>query len=237
MVNNQDIAGRDADVLLQEVEMRCKSCRSLVRLSRLLPVVLLFAACLKGQQTPAMGLVRNEDLPLARRVLVAPIALFQQVSYATPLLDCLFEPSCSQYMAEAVVRHGALPGVIIGADRLVRCNPWAFHYHLRDHPEPFHIDGRMLDPVPQERKLWEWKKAGALAIVPGLGRVRAGRPGDGIVSLLMVASLSTSAYRLHLDGKQIRAGFLGALSIIFWLADIRSAATDTYGNTSEFSPE
>lgn len=226
MVNNQDIAGRDADVLLQEVEMRCKSCRSLVRLSRLLPVVLLFATGLKGQQAPAVSLLRNEDLPLARRVLVAPIVLFQQVSYATPLLDCLFEPSCSQYMAEAVVRHGALPGVIIGADRLVRCNPWAFHYHLRDHQKPFHIDGRLLDPVPQERKPWEWKKAGALAIVPGLGRARAGRPRDGIVSFLMVASLSTSAYKLHLEGKQIRAGFSGVLSLIFWLADLRSTTVN-----------
>ncbi len=206
-------------------------------LLRLLPVVLMLAAGLKGQQAPAVSLLRNADLPLARRILVAPIALFQQVSYATPLMDCPFEPSCSQYMAEAVVRHGGLPGVIIGADRLVRCNPWAFHYHLRDHQKPFHVEGRMLDPVPQERKPWEWKKAGALAIVPGLGRVRASRPGDGIVSLLMVASLATSAYRLHLDGKQIRAGFMGTLSIIFWLADIRSAATDAYGNTSEFSPE
>ncbi len=197
----------------------------------------LSAPGLKGQQAPAVGLLRDEDLPLARRILVAPIALFQQVSYATPLMDCQFEPSCSQYMAEAVAGHGGLPGVIIGADRLVRCNPWAFHYHLRDHQKPFHIDGRMLDPVPEERKPWEWKKAGALAIVPGLGRVRAGRPGDGIVSFLMVASLAASAYRLHLDGKQIRAGFMGTLSIIFWLADIRSAATDVYGNTSEFSPE
>ena len=211
---------------LQENEMMCRSCLPLARRSWLLPAVLLFAAGLRGQQAPAGSLLRNEDLPLARRVLVAPIALFQRVSYSTPLLDCPFEPSCSQYMAEAVVRHGVLPGLVIGADRLVRCNPWAFHYHLRDHRKPFHIDGRLLDPVPQERKPWEWEAAGALAVVPGLGRVRAGRPGDGIVSLLMVASLATSAYRLHLDGKQIRAGFLGALSIIFWLADLRSTTVN-----------
>ncbi len=217
--------------------MRCRYCLPLIQLFRLLPAVLLFAAGLKGQQTPTMSLLHDEDIPLASKVLIAPIALFQQVSYATPLLDCPFEPSCSQYMAEAVAGHGALPGVIIGADRLVRCNPWAFHYPLRDHPKPFHIDGRLLDPVPQERKPWEWKAAGALAIVPGLSRVRAGRPGDGIVSFLMVASLAASAYRLHLDGKQIRAGFMGTLSIIFWLADIRSAATHAEGQTSEFSPE
>jgi len=206
--------------------MRCRFCLLLIRLSWLLPAVLLLAAQLKGQPPPTMSLLHDEDIPLARKVLIAPIALFQRVSYSTPLLDCPFEPSCSQYMAEAVVRHGALPGVIIGADRLVRCNPWAFHYHLRDHPEPFHIDGRLLDPMPEERKPWDLKAAGALAIVPGLGRARAGRTGDGIVSFLMVASLATSAYKLHLDGKQIRAGFMGGLSIIFWLADLRSTTVN-----------
>ncbi len=204
--------------------MKCRNRLPLVRLSRLLPVVLLFAVGLKGQQGPAVGLLRDEDIPLARRILVTPIALFQQVSYATPLLDCQFAPSCSHFMALSISRHGVAKGSILGADRLVRCNPWAFHYHLRDHPEPFHVDGRLLDPVPQERKQWNLKAAGTLVVVPGLGRARAGRPGDGIVSFLMVASLATSAYGLHLDGKQIRAGFMGTLSIIFWLADLRSAA-------------
>ncbi len=225
-MKNQYIERQHTEIFFYEDPVKYYSHMPLARRFWLLPAVLLFAAGLKGQQAPAVGLLRNADLPLARRVLVAPIALFQRVSYSTPLLDCPFEPSCSQYMAEAVVRHGVLPGLVIGADRLVRCNPWAFHYHLRDHRKPFHIDGRLLDPVPEERKPWDLKAAGALAVVPGLGRVRAGRPGDGIISFLMVASLATSAYRLHLDGKQIRAGFMGALSIIFWLADLRSTTVN-----------
>ncbi len=68
------------------------------------------------------------------------------------------------------------------------------------------------------------KAAGTLVVVPGLGRARAGRPGDGVVSFLMVVSLAASANKLHLDGKQIRAGIMGAFAIIFWLADMRSAA-------------
>ncbi|MCH8838575.1 MAG: hypothetical protein IIA60_12385 [Candidatus Marinimicrobia bacterium] len=61
------------------------------------------------------------------------------------------------------------------------------------------------------------------AIIPGLGRARAGRPGDGMVSFIVVVSLAASANKLRLDGKQTGAGIMGAFAIIFWLADLRSA--------------
>ena len=38
---------------------------------------------------------------------------------------CRFEPSCSAYAAEAVMRHGALKGSWLAAHRLCRCGPWA----------------------------------------------------------------------------------------------------------------
>lgn len=37
---------------------------------------------------------------------------------------CRYEPSCSAYAAEAVVRHGALKGSYLAAHRLCRCGPW-----------------------------------------------------------------------------------------------------------------
>jgi len=37
---------------------------------------------------------------------------------------CRYEPSCSSYAAEAVVRHGALRGSWLAAHRLCRCGPW-----------------------------------------------------------------------------------------------------------------
>ena len=37
---------------------------------------------------------------------------------------CRYEPSCSAYAAEAVVRHGALKGSFLAAHRLCRCGPW-----------------------------------------------------------------------------------------------------------------
>lgn len=42
-----------------------------------------------------------------------------------PLLPrvCRFQPSCSQYMIEAIRKKGPLLGVLKGLWRLLRCNP------------------------------------------------------------------------------------------------------------------
>lgn len=38
--------------------------------------------------------------------------------------SCRFLPSCSQYAYEAIGRHGAWRGGILGAKRLLRCHPF-----------------------------------------------------------------------------------------------------------------
>jgi len=54
---------------------------------------------------------------------------------------CRFEPSCSQYGYDAIESHGFFKGIALAADRLVRCNPGAAHYHERS------PGGRLADPV------------------------------------------------------------------------------------------
>ncbi len=47
--------------------------------------------------------------------------------FVRPVLPaaCRFHPSCSDYAAEAIDRHGALKGGRLAAKRLCRCGPWS----------------------------------------------------------------------------------------------------------------
>ncbi len=38
---------------------------------------------------------------------------------------CRYIPSCSAYALEAVMRFGAIKGMILAVSRLLRCHPWA----------------------------------------------------------------------------------------------------------------
>ena len=61
---------------------------------------------------------------LPQRALIA-LVLAYRVAFK-PWLGgaCRFEPTCSAYALEALRRHGALAGGVLGAARLLRCHPW-----------------------------------------------------------------------------------------------------------------
>ena len=46
--------------------------------------------------------------------------------WISPMLPsaCRFHPTCSEYMMEAIERHGAWRGVGLGLKRLGRCHPF-----------------------------------------------------------------------------------------------------------------
>ncbi len=45
------------------------------------------------------------------------------VLHLIPGAGCRFYPTCSEYMLEAISRHGALKGGLMGFCRILRCNP------------------------------------------------------------------------------------------------------------------
>lgn len=57
-------------------------------------------------------------------LLLALIRFYKYV--ISPLLGrrCRFFPSCSEYAAEALEKHGALKGARLGLKRISRCHPW-----------------------------------------------------------------------------------------------------------------
>jgi len=75
----------------------------------------------------------------ADRLLTLLLRGYQQALsplFAAMGSQCRFEPSCSQYMINAVQSRGAVVGVGLGLWRLARCNP-------------FNRGG--YDPVPNSR--------------------------------------------------------------------------------------
>jgi putative membrane protein insertion efficiency factor len=56
--------------------------------------------------------------------LGALITLYQWTIRPVIGPHCRFHPSCSDYAKQAIARHGALRGSLLGAGRILRCNPW-----------------------------------------------------------------------------------------------------------------
>ncbi len=60
-----------------------------------------------------------------RRIVGGAIRAYQR--FVSPLLppSCRFSPSCSRYTLIAVQKHGVLKGSLMGAWRILRCNPFS----------------------------------------------------------------------------------------------------------------
>lgn len=58
-----------------------------------------------------------------KNFLLIAIFLYQRFAPGAIRSACLFKPSCSEYMRQAIIRYGVLKGVKKGFDRLRRCQP------------------------------------------------------------------------------------------------------------------
>ncbi|QYS92550.1 membrane protein insertion efficiency factor YidD [Flavobacterium covae] len=56
--------------------------------------------------------------------LVFLVRIYQYI--ISPLMPaaCRYQPTCSQYMVDALKKHGPLKGLWLGSKRILRCHPW-----------------------------------------------------------------------------------------------------------------
>lgn len=72
-----------------------------------------------------------------RWLLLAAIRVYQSTSSVRPAI-CRYHPTCSEYMAQSLIKHGVFKGLALGARRILRCNPYS--------PGGF-------DPVPESKEI------------------------------------------------------------------------------------
>ena len=66
-------------------------------------------------------------------LLTVPIVFYQKVISPMTPPSCRFTPTCSEYMRQALIKHGPVKGLFLGIKRILRCHPWG---------------GSGYDPVP-----------------------------------------------------------------------------------------
>lgn len=59
-----------------------------------------------------------------RELVTASLRFYKR--WISPCLPsaCRYAPTCSEYMLEAVEKHGVFRGIWMGSKRLVRCHPF-----------------------------------------------------------------------------------------------------------------
>jgi TM2 domain-containing membrane protein YozV len=93
----------------------------------------------------------------------------------------------------------------------------------------FHYpDYRLVDSVQVSRPRYASNKspllaAGLSTIIPGTGRIYAGRFLDGLMGLWMVLLPGTAAYGSSQDGQSMKGNFFAGITLIFWLGEIYGA--------------
>ena len=68
-----------------------------------------------------------------RHIFLLPVYFYRSCISPFTAPSCRYTPTCSQYMVEAVMKHGIIKGGWMGIKRIMRCHPWG---------------GSGYDPVP-----------------------------------------------------------------------------------------
>jgi len=77
-----------------------------------------------------------------KRVFISLLKLYKKA--ISPYLPgaCRFQPTCSEYMLEAINEYGICKGLYLGVRRLLRCHPWG---DSGFDPVPLNPDKKRID--------------------------------------------------------------------------------------------
>jgi putative membrane protein insertion efficiency factor len=81
--------------------------------------------------------VRHSSQSLVSAMFIGAVKFYKKAISPWLPVACRYKPTCSEYMIEAIQKHGTFRGVILGLKRIGRCHPWG---------------GSGFDPVPDRKK-------------------------------------------------------------------------------------
>lgn len=77
-----------------------------------------------------MTIVRQSHDKYMKGPVRLPITIYQRVIRVPMNMllgktnSCRFQPTCSQYVKEAINKHGIIKGLFLGMGRMLRCHPF-----------------------------------------------------------------------------------------------------------------
>ncbi len=190
----------------------------------LLTLAIGFTFAQDSVSVPLDSVLKNGNLHFGQRFVLTRLANWQHFSYGNDDMNCQFEPSCSNFMAQSILEKGVLPGIISGTDRVLRCNSHAVEHHLQHDVAAFHFDGRIYEPI-QYKAVETPQKSPFLAalfstVLPGSGRCYAGNPYDGKIGFVLTSALAGMSYWSYASEHPISGALFASTTTFFWTVDI-----------------
>lgn len=78
---------------------------------------------MRGKMRRLWKALRKSVLYPFVKVFLMHLIVFYQKNFSKQ--TCMFRPTCSQYMLEAINNHGVIVGILLGSWRILRCNPFS----------------------------------------------------------------------------------------------------------------